>query len=347
MIQKRGTRWRVQVKHRGIVVADRTFDRKADAATWEREQKQQLLLGDYVPPSAGKQTVALVASSFLAVRQGQVSVRAWESDESALRVHILPRFGPQPIGAIRRMHIERFLTDLATTRSVGTAARVRTTLRGLFEYAVRLRVIRDSPAAVVRLPRPDSRTGEVTEFQPFTLGALPEVVEAHGGRAGALADVTLALGLTGVGFGELRGLRVRDVTDDPYPALVVRRSLPTSGRTGAVILRSTTKGGRSRVVPLTDVVRPVVLARAAGRQPDDLRHTAASLWICAGVDIKTVSSWLGHSSTKLTLDTYGHLMGTADRAAIRRVNAAFGHLSGTWEPKHSPRRPPKSPETLF
>ena len=42
------------------------------------------------------------------------------------------------------------------------------------------------------------------------------------------------------------------------------------------------------------------------------------------MDIKTIASWLGHSSTKLTLDTYGHLMGTdADRAAIERVNRAF------------------------
>lgn len=41
------------------------------------------------------------------------------------------------------------------------------------------------------------------------------------------------------------------------------------------------------------------------RRPNDLRHTAASLWICPGVAIKTVSSWLGHSSTKVTLDTYG------------------------------------------
>jgi hypothetical protein len=42
------------------------------------------------------------------------------------------------------------------------------------------------------------------------------------------------------------------------------------------------------------------------------------------VDIKTIASWLGHSSTKLTLDTYGLLMGTdADRAAIERVNRAF------------------------
>lgn len=57
----------------------------------------------------------------------------------------------------------------------------------------------------VRLPRPDSRTGEVVEFQPFTLGALLQIVEAHRGRAGALADVTLALGLTGVRFGGCGG----------------------------------------------------------------------------------------------------------------------------------------------
>jgi len=184
VIQKRGSRWRVQVKHQGIVVADRTFDRKADAATWEREQKQQLLLGDYVPPSAGKQTVAVVTTSFLEVRRGQVSVRAWESDESALRPHILPRFGHQPVGAVRRMHIERFLNDVATSRSTATAARVRTTLRGLFDYAVRLRVIRDSPAAAVRLARPDSRTGEVVEFQPFTLGRCCRSWKRTGGGQG-------------------------------------------------------------------------------------------------------------------------------------------------------------------
>ncbi|MBC9822153.1 hypothetical protein [Terrabacter sp. MAHUQ-38] len=61
-----------------------------------------------------------------------------------------------------------------------------------------------------------------------------------------------------------------------------------------------------------------------------MRHTAASLWIAAGVDIKTVSSWLGHSTAKLTLDTYGHLMGTdADRAALDRVNKSLGNPTGT------------------
>ena len=66
-----------------------------------------------------------------------------------------------------------------------------------------------------------------------------------------------------------------------------------------------------------------------GRRPHDLRHTAATLWLLAGVDIKTVAAWLGHGSAKLTLDTYMHWMESdADRAALARVNRALGPPSG-------------------
>lgn len=300
--------------------------------------------------------------TYLETRRDQVSVRAWESDESALRVHIVPALGRRPVGSVNRVHIERFLGTIASTRSVGTAARVRTTLRGLFDFAVRSRVLRDSPATVVRLPRPDSGRSR-TEFRPFTMVELLSVVEEQRQHAGAQADTTLFLGLTGLRFGELRGLRVRDVTSVPYPAVVVTRSLPQSGRTAKVIERVTTKSGRSRVVPLLSLALPLVETRLQGagpdellfpashggylhaqnwrravrwnettdgRRPHDLRHTAASLWIAAGVDIKTIAVWLGHSSTKLTLDTYGHLMGTdAERAAIARINRVLGHQSGT------------------
>lgn len=357
--------WRVQVKYRSVVVADRTFQRKGDAVRWEMEQKRLLLSGEFVSPSAGKITVRELAEEYRDSRQGQVSVRAWESDESALRVHIVPAFGKFPISSVASVQIERFLTDLAVSRSVRTAARVRTTLRGLFRYAVRTRRLQVSPAESVPLPHPDSRTGKIVEVDPFALDVLLDVVTTQRELAGRYADITLVLGLTGLRFGELRGLRVRDLVDVPYPGLVVKRSVPQSGRTGAVIERATTKSGRSRLVPLSDRVRPVVESWAEDREPDDLlfpapeggylhaqnwrrsvhwtktglgrrphdlRHTAASLWIAAGVDIKTVSAWLGHSTAKLTLDTYGHLMGTdADRAALERVNRVLGYGTGTDE----------------
>ena len=39
----------------------------------------------------------------------------------------------------------------------------------------------------------------------------------------------------------------------------------------------------------------------------ELRHTAASLAIAAGADVKTVQLMLGHASAAMTLDTYAHL----------------------------------------
>lgn len=180
-------------------------------------------------------------------------------------------------------------------------------------------------------------------------------------------------------MGELRGLRVKDVTDVPYPGPIVKRSLPQSARTGRIVERTSAKSGRCRVVPLSEIVLPVISGWATnrlpddllfpspegaylrsgnwrravrwdstglGRRPHDLRHTAASLWIAAGVDIKTVASWLGHSTAKLTLDTYGHLMGTdADRAALDRVNRVFGGASGASSKKKSRRKSVRKAQT--
>ena len=42
-------------------------------------------------------------------------------------------------------------------------------------------------------------------------------------------------------------------------------------------------------------------------QPHEPRHTAASLAIASGTDVKVVQRMLGHSSAPMTMDVYGHL----------------------------------------
>lgn len=44
-----------------------------------------------------------------------------------------------------------------------------------------------------------------------------------------------------------------------------------------------------------------------GFTPHMLRHTAASLAIASGADVKVVQTMLGHKSAIMTLDLYGHL----------------------------------------
>lgn len=48
-----------------------------------------------------------------------------------------------------------------------------------------------------------------------------------------------------------------------------------------------------------------------GLHPHELRHTAASLAIAAGADVKVVQKQIGHKSATMTLDQYGHLFETA------------------------------------
>jgi integrase len=143
----------------------------------------------------------------------------------------------------------------------------------------------------------------------------------------------------------------------------VERSVPSSRGGGAPIVRDRTKSGKPRTVPLADIIIPLVRRRCEGKDPDelvftapeggwlnssnwrrgvrwtktsrgrrphDLRHPAATSWLAVGVDVKTVQTWLGHASAELTLNLYGHHLGTdADRTGIARVNAMLGDATGT------------------
>jgi integrase len=66
-------------------------------------------------------------------------------------------------------------------------------------------------------------------------------------------------------------------------------------------------------------------AQAIGRPelaPPVLRHTAASLAIAAGANVKVVQQMLGHASATMTLDLYGHLFeDQLDEVAVAMVRA--------------------------
>jgi integrase len=53
----------------------------------------------------------------------------------------------------------------------------------------------------------------------------------------------------------------------------------------------------------------------------EARHTAASFWIAARLNIKTVSVYMGHASVAFTLDRYGHLLPGNEAESVERVDA--------------------------
>ena len=57
--------------------------------------------------------------------------------------------------------------------------------------------------------------------------------------------------------------------------------------------------------------------------PQALRHTAASLYISTGANIKVVQRQLGHATASMTLDRYGHLYHDDLHAAAKAVGEAM------------------------
>ncbi|MGK5111295.1 tyrosine-type recombinase/integrase [Geodermatophilus sp. CPCC 205506] len=72
-------------------------------------------------------------------------------------------------------------------------------------------------------------------------------------------------------------------------------------------------------------------ATAAGREdlsPHDLRHTAASLLVASGANVKAVPRMLGHASAAMTLDVYSGLFDDDLGALAERMDAAHAaHIS--------------------
>ena len=66
------------------------------------------------------------------------------------------------------------------------------------------------------------------------------------------------------------------------------------------------------------------------------RHTAASLMIAAGVNVKALSEFMGHASITITLDRYGHLLPGSLLQAASLLDAFLGETgtgTGTRETK--------------
>lgn len=60
----------------------------------------------------------------------------------------------------------------------------------------------------------------------------------------------------------------------------------------------------------------------------DLRHTAATLWLQAGLHPKAVSERLGHAGIEITLRVYGHALPPAHAATAGFLEVALGVESG-------------------
>jgi integrase len=117
--------------------------------------------------------------------------------ETALRLHVRPRFGNRQVKTIKPSEIATWLTDLEERIGVATARTAFVVLHGSLELAVDDGTIKRNPAKakVVKVPSPkqrkilawgDARVQRVVECHPLQFRAIPTIGAAAGLRPGEL-----------------------------------------------------------------------------------------------------------------------------------------------------------------
>ena len=349
MIKKAASgKYTVRIYHKGAQVTMRTFDRKKDAEAWETEQKRQLQRGSWVNPSAGDVSLGALIEQFNASRRGAVAEHTWDTDEANLRRYVPAHLKRMSTAMVSTQILEELFVDLIKTKARPTVSRLRNTLSTLFAWAETRGMISINPVSKAELPKGDGQAEY--KVRPFTGPQLEGLVLAATAHAPHYGELIEFMALTGLRWGEAAALRVSAIVQVPHPALIVSRSKSTG------YAEKSTKSSRVRRVPLIGRAAEIVAIRSSGKNANgliftgarggqlngrnfvrdadwakvapghrvqDLRHTAATSWLAAGVDIKTVSTWLGHSDTSITIRTYIHWRGLdSDIAGIERVQAA-------------------------
>jgi integrase len=266
-IQRRVTssgevRYKARIKSHGREVASRTFDRRADAVAWEQEQTRKLRLGEWIDPKRGRVPLSSVAASWLQSRSS-LKRRAREADEADWRLHIEPRFGNLPLVSITSAEVASWVGGLiASGRRPSSVTRYLNTLRSILAYAIADSRITVNVAAAVK---PPSGGQAKREGVHLTVAQLNDLASAC---RGGYAELVLVLGLGGLRWGELAGLRVDDRVSVPGPGLRLQRAVLASGGNGELFV-DTLKNKRARTVPLVAALVPIVDRWAAGKSNED------------------------------------------------------------------------------
>jgi integrase len=310
-------------------------------------------------------TVGELGPAWLDRRRGHLKPAGYVTIEATWRLHVLPRWGDTALGDIRPTAVQQWVSNLGRGTSdsnpVGASVVRRThyVFASILADAVRDNLIARNPAADVKLPT-------TTRKRPVYL--THEQVGALASAAGEYEGLVLLLAYTGLRWGEAVALRVRDLDMLRRRATVSENAV----QSGKQIFVGTPKAHKQRTVPLPEFLLPYLARQCEGRSrddllfpgkdaghlkrphpvsgwfakaviesavprttPHDLRHTAASLAVAAGANVKAVQKMLGHASAAMTLDIYADLfdddleaVATALHDARLRKNAATDQQRG-------------------
>lgn len=327
----------------------------AEARSWRIDAQARLQAGT-LSAVAGP-TVAEAAEEFIAEVQagtfrqkgGHVykpsTIQGYVRD---LNAHAVPELGSKRISRLQRPELQRWVDGLTTPeRSPSTIRNIVAALRALIGFAELRGWVHVNPCTGLRLPAggkareriasPEEAAALIAAMRPKDRAALGFAVYA-GLRLGEL--LALDVGAVDLDDGWIHVRRSWDKGTKQFIPTKSRkpRSVPIIDRLAAlladhfVLLDHPSDGllfpSANNPEWPTD---PGILRRRtherwkkAGLEPlgfHEGRHTFASLGIAAGLNPKTLSTYLGHATITITLDRYGHLMPGSEVEARAMLDA--------------------------
>jgi integrase len=301
---------------------------------------------------SSKQTLNQFLDRWLEVcAKPRLRAKSFQDYEGLLRRYVRPCLGAKTLATVSAFDIQMLYRDLLTG---GLSARsIRYThavLRSALKQAVRWSLILANPADLVDLPRQSNRRVGV-----FSIEQARTFIKAISGHP---CEALFALAMTtGMRPSEYLGLTWNDFDLD-RGTVSISRTL--EWRKGGGHFADTKRSRSRRVVKLQGWVIALLrehLSRERGCREDlvfrakrggpvresrfvqcyfkpllkkaelpsirlyDLRHTAATISLAAGVPAKVVSEQLGHASVGFTLDVYSHVLPHMQDAAAELVQA--------------------------
>ncbi|OCB21288.1 integrase [Mycobacterium malmoense] len=314
----------------------RGFRTKKAAEAFANTVEVKKLTGEFIPETAGRITVAELGPDWLTRKKQSTAPSNYRMIESAWRVHVLPKWGRWQVAKVTVPDIEAWVAHMVRDgRGATTVLRAHGVLSGVLGDAVKARRLASNPARGIEgLPRKYAR-------RHVYLSA--DDVHRLAAESGEHRPLVYVLAFCGLRWGEAIALRIRDV-EFLKRRFVVHENAVQLGVEHAV---GQTKGRTVRSVPVpsfvldelsplcadkepSDLVFPgpdgkylprpkstggwfsgaVKRAKVQQITPHDLRHSAASLAVSAGVNVLALQRMLGHKSAKVTLDTYADLFDT-------------------------------------
>lgn len=332
---KSGKRYRVLYKKPDNSQGQkRGFKLKRDAQAYLDSVEVSKRTGQFVSPSDGRITVETLGTAWLTAHKHSVKPSTFHSDESAWRNHVHPAWGDRFVSSILRSEIKAWVAALSEHRSPTTVSRCLGVLSGILHDAAEDRRIATNPASGVKVARKASRP------RAYLSHAQVEKLASEA----KYPDFVRFLAYTGLRWGEATGLRIHHLNRAERRAYIVENAVSVNGR--MVVGTPKMHESRSVAYPafLAPAIEAACAGKspdsllwgdgekhlrpgnavsgwfsAAIRRaqaddpafptltPHDLRHTAASLAISAGANIKVLQRMLGHASAAMTLDRYADL----------------------------------------